>query len=335
MKKIIYAILPILVFLTLSKTVNAAPELGLPIDCQIGQNCWIANYMDVDPQENGAKDFTCSSHTYDNHKGTDIAIRDLVTMEKGVNVLAAADGNIFRLRDGVEDEILSRDELEKIKNDKRGCGNGVFISHDDGWQTIYCHMKKDSITVKQGQAVKKGDVIGQVGHSGYVEFPHVHLGVFVENSPIDPFTGHNDTEGCNVDPKPLWNNAVGIKYEPLAIYAAGYSAHIPDFEAIKIDTASPKVININAEALIFWAGIFGAEAGDQITIEIRDPTGKIFAQREQTQDKNRARQFYYIGKRTHNIPLIIGSYKGYIQISRKMDNNGNIIKKHEIEIPVQ
>ena len=314
----------------------AAPDLTLPIDCTLGEDCWIANYMDTNPAEAQAQDFTCAPHTYDGHKGTDIAIRDLITMENGVNVLAAADGKILRIRDGVEDEILNREELDKINHEKRGCGNGVFIDHGDGWQTIYCHMKKGSIKVQQGQDIKQNDILGQVGHSGFVEFPHVHLGVFFENTPIDPFTGHDDTEGClAAGRRPLWKSPSAIPYQPLSIYAAGFSSNIPDFEAIKIDASSPPNLKKDASALIFWAGIYGAEKGDSITIEIRDPVGRIFAQQEQTQEKDRARQFYYIGKKTSGDSLLAGTYKGKIQISRNIDNSNNILEKHEIDIPVR
>lgn len=298
----------------------AAPQLGLPIDCTLGTDCWIVNYMDADPS-NAALDYHCGEQTYDGHKGTDIAIRDLVTMEKGVNVLAAADGKVLRLRDGMDDKILGREELEKIKHVDRGCGNGVYIDHGEGWQTIYCHMKKGSVTVTQGQNIKKGDKIGLVGHSGVVEFPHIHIGVFFEGAPIDPFTGHDDSEGCHVTANPLWDKAANISPTPFSIYTTGFTNHIPDFDAIKIDASSPSSLPLDSKALIFWAAVFGIRQGDQVEIEIFDPIGRLFTKRTFTQDNTRARQFYYTGKRTTNTPLATGTYKGEIQISRNMDND--------------
>ena len=36
----------------------AAPDLTLPIDCTLGEDCWIANYMDTNPAEAQSQDFT-------------------------------------------------------------------------------------------------------------------------------------------------------------------------------------------------------------------------------------------------------------------------------------
>ena len=314
----------------------AAPEFIKPVACALGQDCWIANYMDVDGNENSAADFKCGPRSYDTHKGVDFAIRDLVTMETGVDVLAAADGKVLRFRDGVADKILSREELDAIKSENRGCGNGVFIDHGDGWNTIYCHMKKDSLTVKEGQTIKAGDILGQVGHSGAAEFPHLHFGVFFENTPVDPFTGRDDSEGCGHSVAgSLWQEAAIKDYQPLIIYASGFTGHAPDFQAIKIDASSPDTIKTDSHALVFWAGMFGVKEGDRIDIEVTDPLGRIFATRSLEQDKTRARQFYYVGRRTNVQPLIPGRYKGTIEIRRTSGNGAVTIDKHEKFIDVE
>ena len=55
------------------------PALGLPIRCRPGEDCWLVNLVDVDPGP-GRRDYACGKMTYDGHKGTDIAIRDLAVM---------------------------------------------------------------------------------------------------------------------------------------------------------------------------------------------------------------------------------------------------------------
>ena len=337
MKIYLHLFLALLALALWAPSAHAAPNLTLPIDCDLESDCWLVNFMDTDKTPDTAQDFMCGTRTYDGHKGTDIAIRDLVTMETGINVLAAASGKILRIRDGVEDEVLTREELDKINAENRGCGNGVFIDHGDGWQTIYCHMKKDSIKVKQGQTVKQGDILGQVGHSGFVEFPHVHLGLFFESTPIDPFTGLDDDSSCrqNIQADTLWNNDNAPEYKPFSLYSMGFQENAPNFDALKIDATSLKYININASALVFWAGLFGVRQGDKITLEIYDPLGRLFAKRELIQDRNRARQFYYLGKRTNVQPLNSGTYKGIIHIYRALENTAPIIEKHEINIPVR
>lgn len=63
-------------------------------------------------------------------------------------------------------------------------GNVLYIHHGRGLVTLYAHL--DSIKVKPGDKVEKGQVIGTVGATGRVTGPHLHWSVGLNGSYIDP-----------------------------------------------------------------------------------------------------------------------------------------------------
>lgn len=65
-----------------------------------------------------------------------------------------------------------------------GYGRAVIIDHGHGLSTLYGHTSK--LLVKEGQLVKKGDVIAKVGSSGRSTGPHLHFEVRLYNTPVDP-----------------------------------------------------------------------------------------------------------------------------------------------------
>jgi murein DD-endopeptidase MepM/ murein hydrolase activator NlpD len=63
-------------------------------------------------------------------------------------------------------------------------GNMIYIDHGQGIISLYAHLSE--ISVKPGDTVKQGDIIGKVGQTGRVTGPHLHFAVIANQTLIDP-----------------------------------------------------------------------------------------------------------------------------------------------------
>jgi murein DD-endopeptidase MepM/ murein hydrolase activator NlpD len=109
------------------------------------------------------------------HKGLDF------TAPQGTPIYATADGTI-----------------STSNFSAGGYGNHVIINHGYGYETLYGHMVR--IRVSQGQAVKRGEVIGWVGSTGKSTGPHCHYEVHKNGEAIDPiYFFYNDLSPAQYD----------------------------------------------------------------------------------------------------------------------------------------
>ena len=133
----------------------------------------------------GTQDWNCGAHTYAGHRGTDLGIIGrFAAQDEGRDVVAGADGRVTRTHDGEFDRCTTGNCAGG-----GGFGNHVVIEHDDGKVTYYAHLRRGSVAVAQGQQVRCGDRLGQVGSSGFSTGPHLHFEVRVGGAADDPFTG--------------------------------------------------------------------------------------------------------------------------------------------------
>ncbi|TLS49996.1 hypothetical protein FE782_21905 [Paenibacillus antri] len=93
---------------------------------------------------------------------------------KGVDFAAPAGTNILASKEGT---VLVTDWIS-------GYGNTVIIDHGGGVWTLYAHMR--SIDARQGDNVKKGEVIGEVGATGKATGNNLHFEVRVNEKAVDP-----------------------------------------------------------------------------------------------------------------------------------------------------
>ncbi|MFH5184114.1 M23 family metallopeptidase [Paenibacillus sp. TAB 01] len=70
-------------------------------------------------------------------------------------------------------------------------GNSIYIDHGMGLFSQYAHLSE--LRVKTGDAVKRGDIIGLVGTTGFSTGPHLHFTFWVHNVPANPHRFFNTT----------------------------------------------------------------------------------------------------------------------------------------------
>jgi len=86
----------------------------------------------------------------------------------GEKVLAPANGVIVEAVDGVRDNDPGQG------NYLAGAGNYIIIQHTANEFSFIAHLKRGSVKVKLGEAVKEGERLGECGNSGQSFAPHLH-----------------------------------------------------------------------------------------------------------------------------------------------------------------
>lgn len=309
-----------LTLFTLSQAAGAEDiRLSLPVACEIGRTCFIQHYVDHD-RSSGASDYQCGALTYDGHDGTDFRVPTMAAQKAGVDVLAAADGKVLRIRDGVEDISVAGPGRQSVAGTE--CGNGVVIGHANGCETQYCHMAKGSLAVKPGDAVKAGDRIGRIGLSGMTEFPHLHFTVRKDGKVVDPFKPGLPTQHpCqrSVDVPSLWAASLPRihVYQAGTVLNSGFASGPVTMEAIESGEAERDVPNAQAPALVAFVRAIGLKGGDVQHLSLIGPDGQVLREnRTEPLDRDKAQYMLFVGLRRPASGWPAGHYRALYRVER-------------------
>lgn len=302
--------------LAISFTAFAAPAAGaitlsLPVECELGQTCYIQQYMDHDSSE-ASQNFQCGPRTYNGHKGTDFAVATAAKAQAGVNILAAAAGTVLGTRNNIPDVWTGKFDPDAIKG--RDCGNGLVIDHGEGWQTQYCHLREGSVAVKKGEVVEIGTKLGEMCMSGRTQFAHLHLSVRKDGQPVDPFAPNGPD--CNAAiSETLWDDLP--LFQEGGVLDVGFSDEVPDFTEIRLGVAQTD-LKRTSPALVSYFYLFGGKTGDRVEMTFKGP-GDFLVTDTYELPRNRAQFFRAIGKNRRSAPWPGGVYQANVTLLRNVE----------------
>ena len=165
------------------------------------------------------------------YKGHGVRLEDYYCFDR--EVVAVAEGEVVTVQNNRPDERSflkqSGESLEDYENRSRefqleilktdiylALGNYIVIRHLGDEYSCYAHLKQGSARVKRGDAVKKGQVIGNVGQSGNSTEPHLHFQV-------------------NDGPDPLYSRCKPVKFSNLRLFEDGSDSFIYAGDIVNTD----------------------------------------------------------------------------------------------------
>lgn len=95
----------------------------------------------------------------------------------GIDFDGITGDKVYPIKDG---------NIEAISLSKYAYGNAIVVNHGDGLSSLYAHLSK--INVNEGEEVTTNTVIGEMGASGRAFGDHLHLEVYKNGIPINPYS---------------------------------------------------------------------------------------------------------------------------------------------------
>lgn len=135
-------------------------------------------------------------------KGNKITQKYKADTHKGMDIVGTGSTLDYIVAHSAGTVVGVRADYKTTDKTGNSYGNYVKIKHSNGMYTLYAHMKYNSVTVKVGDKVSKGQVIGYMGSTGHSTGAHLHWEVRNDKDVrIDP-TAYLDTDLPNNEVKP-------------------------------------------------------------------------------------------------------------------------------------
>ncbi|MDX8359786.1 M23 family metallopeptidase [Cytobacillus sp. IB215316] len=190
------------------------------------------------------------------HKGLDIS------GQSGSPIMAAASGTVLK------------------SYYSNTYGNVVFIKHNNGIETVYAHMKNRYVV--EGEEVKTGQQIGELGSTGRSTGPHLHFEVHVgewnyaKTNAIDPLSVLKSPQQQN---KRLSNEAIASNYKRL-ITEMEFNNEIIEWQTIVVENGELSSEIIIGNQLLNYEDVPKPDKKITVKVEENDSLWKIALEHE-------------------------------------------------------
>ena len=246
----------LILLLTSALAPSGAPALRPADRLHPGSDCFVQNYVDHDASS-AYRDYACGERTYDGHDGTDFRLRSLVAQRAGVTVLAAADGVVAGVRDGMED-------VRSGHRQRRREGARVWQ-----WPGAAPRRRLGNPVLPHG-ARQPGRDAGPARDDGAGFGPGRPVGpdrvpapAFHRSTPrkiVDPFAPEPKTGQCGSDAT-VWvaATATQLAYRRRVMLNAGFSDRVLSMD--EVENHEPERMNLSPEspALVVFVKMIGLE----------------------------------------------------------------------------
>lgn len=153
------------------------------------------------------------------HPGTDYAYPE------GTKVYASEDGEVIMAKGNETRKWIANSPSDpfRITGKTRSLktedyGNYIKLQHANSYSSLYAHLKYDSLYVKAGEKVKKGQLIAEVGSTGNSTGNHMHWEVRFNDQTFDPSTMFDDNFTGYADKTPAAQVAVDADVFPTLVF---------------------------------------------------------------------------------------------------------------------
>ena len=227
----------------------------------LGEDLFVSNHVDL-ADGPGILDFACSDDTYDGHGGQDTGIRSFREVAIGVPVFAALDGRVLSVQFAVGGDLNWGRTISRFDNH-------IILDHGGGVFTVYGHLARRSIKVRQGQRVPAGAQIGLTASSGNSSGPHLHFTVQSQGTIFEPFAGECRPGSSGWSHQPALDRAPYVGNVSLSAKPYSGRRDIPYDEAVRTGTFVRGVRDVHVRVeLRNWRGGAG-------TISVTRPDGSL------------------------------------------------------------